>query len=148
MFGFRFCDSTADNVPAVPWVPRPISSRFGMPSWLAKRAAAEPPAAVGPLPELLDELLDELLEELREPLPDDAVVREELAGLPDELLLVLLPVPDGATLRDDATEAPVALSAGTPPQATKLIQTAAAAAMSSGEDQGFRIRAGPTSLDY
>src|ERR1700694_3986815 len=142
MFGFRFCDSTADNVPAVPWVPRPISSRFGMPSWLAKRAAAEPPAAVGPLPELLDELLDELLE----PLPDEAVVPEELAGLPDELLLVLLPVPDGATLRDDATEAAVALSAETPPQATKLIQTAAAAAaaMSRGEEQAFRMRAGPT----
>jgi hypothetical protein len=115
-----------------------------MPSWLAKRAAAEPPAAVGPPPELLDELLDELLE----PLPDDAVVPEELAGLPEELLLVLLPVLDVATLGDDATEAPVALSTETLPQATRLMHSAAAAAMRSGEDQGFRIRAGSTSLDY
>jgi hypothetical protein len=35
-----------------------------MPSLLAKRAAAEPTAAVGALPELLDEPLDELLDEV------------------------------------------------------------------------------------
>ncbi|MFI4869771.1 MAG: hypothetical protein ACHQDD_10550 [Steroidobacterales bacterium] len=113
-----------------------------MPSLPASAAAAEAMVPVPPPEELLDELeLEELLEPL-EVLEPMELPPEELEGLPEELLLALLPGFDCATLADEVPEAGMllALSTATPPQALRLRQIVAAAATSSGEDQGSRIR--------
>lgn len=125
-----------------------------MPSLPTSAAAAEAVVLVPPPEELLEvpepeELLEPLdvleLLELPEPLelpPDDDPPPEELEGLPEELLLELLPVFDGATFAAEVLEAgmPLALLTETLPQAFRLRQIVAAAATSSGEERGSRIR--------
>ena len=104
------------------------------------------PPAVEPLDVLEPEELLEPLElpELLEPLE---LLPEEFRALPEELLLeVLLPevLPgfDCPTLVDEVSEAGrlLALLTATLPQALRLRQIIAAAATSSGEDRGSRIR--------
>ena len=129
MFGFRFCDCTADMTPALPWAPRPISNRFGMPSFCASAAAAEATVAVPPLPVLpvllvlpeepeldeleLVELEPEALEELPEELLPPAVATLEVAEVLPALSVELPPQPLKERHADRQAVIAVARSRGT-----------------------------------
>ncbi len=97
--------------------------------------ALEPPLEA--LPDELEFEAVEEPEELVELLATDVVLPpEELDGLPEELLLEVLPLLDAATLADEVPDVPLALSVEPPPHALRLRQAAAAAAVSSGEKWG------------
>src|ERR1700722_18003390 len=130
----RFWDRTAVAVLDPLWAPRPISSRFGMPSLLASAAAAEP-APEAPEPEEPEE--PEVLEELEEleELADELVEELLLAPLLPLVPLLVLP-PKATVLSDEPLEVAAGLVLEPPPQALKFRHAAAAAATSSGRKGG------------